>query len=163
MSISDRILLMNKGCLQQYSTPQEMYRFPANLFVAGFLGNPPINLLNCTLENGRIHVNGAPEWNFADISPVAAQPIDKQAVLGIRPEDLTIVSEDGHLQAEVTAIQTLGKEVYLRLQHQDIHLTACLNWDHDYRIGDQLRLVVKKAYLFPADDAPAQGGAAHES
>lgn len=163
MSISDRILLMNKGCLQQYSTPQEMYRFPANLFVAGFLGNPPINLLNCTLENGRIHVNGAPEWNFADISPVAAQPIDKQAVLGIRPEDLTIVSEDGHLQAEVTAIQTLGKEVYLRLQHQDIHLTACLNWDHDYRIGDQLRLVVKKAYLFPTDDAPAQGGAAHES
>ena len=51
MSISDRILLMKNGVLQQYSTPQEMYRNPANLFVASFLGNPPINKLDCTIDN----------------------------------------------------------------------------------------------------------------
>ena len=180
MSISDRILLMNKGCLQQYSTPQEMYRFPANLFVAGFLGNPPINLLPCTWTNNTIQVKGTQGWDFSGISPVIAQETGKDiiaqetgkdiiaqetgkdAILGIRPEDLVIVPERGQIQAQITAIQTLGKEVYLRLQHQDIHLTACLNWDHDYQISDHLHLNVKKAYLFPASEQTPEGGVPDE-
>lgn len=162
MSISDRILLMNKGCLQQYSTPQEMYRLPANLFVAGFLGNPPINLLPCTWTNNVIRVDGTQGWDFSRVSPVITQDVGKDAILGIRPEDLVIVSEKGQIQAQISAIQTLGKEVYLRLQHQNIHLTACLNWDHDYQISDQLHLNAKKAYLFPASVQTSEGGVADE-
>lgn len=162
MSISDRILLMNKGCLQQYSTPQEMYRLPANLFVAGFLGNPPINLLPCTRTDNVIRVDGTQGWDFSGVSPVITQDVGKNAILGIRPEDLVIVSEKGQIQAQISAIQTLGKEVYLRLQHQNIHLTACLNWDHDYQISDQLHLNVKKAYLFPASSQTSEGGVADE-
>lgn len=162
MSISDRILLMNKGCLQQYSTPQEMYRLPANLFVAGFLGNPPINLLPCTRTDNVIRVDGTQGWDFSGVSPVITQDVGKNAILGIRPEDLVIVSEKGQIQAQIFAIQTLGKEVYLRLQHQNIHLTACLSWDHDYQISDQLHLNVKKAYLFPASSQTSEGGVADE-
>lgn len=162
MSISDRILLMNKGCLQQYSTPQEMYRLPANLFVAGFLGNPPINLLPCTRTDNVIRVDGTQGWDFSGVSPVITQDVGKNAILGIRPEDLVIVSEKGQIQAQISAIQPLGKEVYLRLQHQNIHLTACLNWDHDYQISDQLHLNVKKAYLFPASSQTSEGGVADE-
>lgn len=162
MSISDRILLMNKGCLQQYSTPQEMYRLPANLFVAGFLGNPPINLLPCTRTDNVIRVYGTQGWDFSGVSPVITQNVGKNAILGIRPEDLVIVSEKGQIQAQISAIQTLGKEVYLRLQHQNIHLTACLNWDHDYQISDQLHLNVKKAYLFPASSQTSEGGVVDE-
>lgn len=162
MSISDRILLMNKGCLQQYSTPQEMYRLPANLFVAGFLGNPPINLLPCTRTDNVIRVDGTQGWDFSGVSPVITQDVGKNTILGIRPEDLVIVSEKGQIQAQISAIQTLGKEVYLRLQHQNIHLTACLNWDHDYQISDQLHLNVKKAYLFPASAQISEGGVADE-
>lgn len=162
MSISDRILLMNKGCLQQYSTPQEMYRLPANLFVAGFLGNPPINLLPCTRTDNVIRVDGTQGWDFSGVSPVITQDVGKNAILGIRPEDLVIVSEKGQIQAQISAIQTLGKEVYLRLQHQNIHLTACLNWNHDYQISDQLHLNVKKAYLFPASSQTSEGGVADE-
>lgn len=162
MSISDRILLMKKGVLQQYSTPQEMYRSPANLFVASFLGNPPINKLDCCVENGIITVPGAEMYNLDQLSPVCCEETEKEAVLGVRPEDILVVAEDEHLTAKVVALQTLGKEVYLKLQHGDYILTACLNWDHDYKIGDDLKVRFKKSYLFPASQKEAlsadQGG-----
>ena len=156
MSISDRILLMKNGVLQQYSTPQEMYRNPANLFVASFLGNPPINKLDCLVNNGKITVPGTGGWNLDTIAPVMCGESEQEAVLGIRPEDLLVVEADEHLTAEIVALQTLGKEVYLKLQHGEHILTACLSWDHDYQIGDILKLKIRKCYLFPASQ---KGGA----
>ena len=156
MSISDRILLMKNGVLQQYSTPQDMYRNPANLFVARFLGNPPINKLDCLVNNGKITVPGTGGWNLDTIAPVMCGESEQEAVLGIRPEDLLVVEADEHLTAEIVALQTLGKEVYLKLQHGEHILTACLSWDHDYQIGDILKLKIRKCYLFPASQ---KGGA----
>ncbi len=151
MSISDRILLMNRGELQQYDTPQNMYRFPANRFVAGFLGNPPINFLPCRWENGTVFVDGAREWKLDSLKPVLCGMEGERGVLGVRPEDLFVVSENGQLSAEITAVQTLGKEVYLKLLSGSVSVTACVSWDHDYRVGDRLSLRAKKAYLFPED------------
>lgn len=56
MSISDRILLLKEGVMQQYSTPKDMYTHPANRFTAGFLGNPPINFLTCRMVGGKLMV-----------------------------------------------------------------------------------------------------------
>ena len=151
MSISDRILLMKNGVLQQYSTPQEMYRTPANLFVASFLGNPPINKLPCTLRDGVITLPGINGWKPDALEPVFCGEVQEQAVLGVRPEDILVVTEGEHLTAQVAAIQTLGKEVYLRLLHGEHTLTACLSWDHDYSIGDTLKLKLRKCYLFPSE------------
>lgn len=158
MSISDRILLMRAGELQQYSTPQEMYRQPANHFVAGFLGNPPINFLPCVCEGDCVMVPGIPEWNIFDVC-VCGETISGAAVLGIRPEDLTI-APDGPIQATVTTMQTLGKEVYLKLEAGGYELTACLSWDHDFRVGETLRFEARKLYLF----SPECGeGGSHEA
>lgn len=151
MSISDRILLMKNGVLQQYSTPQEMYRTPANLFVASFLGNPPINKLPCTVENGRLSIPGTEGWQLEQLHPVCCGDVKEQAVLGVRPEDILVVTEGEHLTAQIAALQTLGKEVYLRLRHGEHTLTACLSWDHDYSIGDTLKLKLRKCYLFAAE------------
>jgi len=150
MSISDRILLMKNGFLQQYSTPQDMYRNPANLFVARFLGNPPINCLDCQVENGKITVPGTVGWNLDAVAPTVCGEAGKESVLGIRPEDLLVVEAGEHLTAQITAMQTLGKEVYLKLQHGAHIMTACLSWDHDYQIGDTLKLKIRKCHLFPA-------------
>ena len=160
MSISDRILLMKNGVLQQYSTPQEMYRNPANLFVASFLGNPPINKLDCTLEGSLISVSGAGSWAMDALAPICCGEAESEAVLGVRPEDILVVTEGEHLTATVSAMQTLGKEVYLKLQYGSHVLTACLNWDHDYRIGDELKLKFRRCYLFPASrkGSAVQGG-----
>ena len=159
MSISDRILLMKNGVLQQYSTPQEMYRNPANLFVASFLGNPPINKLDCTIDNETVTAAGT-QWALDALKPVVCGELEQDAVLGIRPEDITVVTADEYMTATISAMQTLGKEVYLKLQCNEHILTACLNWDHDYSIGDTLKLKFKKCYLFPASqkDPSSQGG-----
>ena len=133
-----------------------MYRNPANLFVASFLGNPPINKLDCLVNNGKITVPGTGGWNLDTIAPVMCGESEQEAVLGIRPEDLLVVEADEHLTAEIVALQTLGKEVYLKLQHGEHILTACLSWDHDYQIGDILKLKIRKCYLFPASQ---KGGA----
>lgn len=151
MSISDRILLMNRGELQQYDTPQNMYRFPANQFVAGFLGNPPINFIPCRKENERLVVPENRDWNFEGLEMICCGSCKEQGILGIRPEDILVTQEDGQMSGEVVAIQTLGKEVYLKLLKGGISLTACLSWDHDYKLGDHLNLKAKKAYLFPEE------------
>ena len=151
MSISDRILLMNRGELQQYDTPQNMYRFPANQFVAGFLGNPPINFIPCRKENERLVVPENRDWNFEELEMICCGSCKEQGILGIRPEDILVTQEGGQMSGEVVAIQTLGKEVYLKLLKGGISLTACLSWDHDYKLGDHLNLKAKKAYLFPEE------------
>ena len=151
MSISDRILLMNRGELQQYDTPQNMYRFPANQFVAGFLGNPPINFIPCRKENERLVVPENRDWNFEGLEMICCGSCKDQGILGIRPEDILVTQEGGQMSGEVVAIQTLGKEVYLKLLKGGISLTACLSWDHDYKLGDHLNLKAKKAYLFPEE------------
>ena len=115
MSISDRILLMKNGVLQQYSTPQVMYRNPANLFVASFLGNPPINKLDCTIDNETVTAAGT-QWALDALKPVVCGELEQDAVLGIRPEDITVVTADEYMTATISAMQTLGKEVYLKLQ-----------------------------------------------
>ncbi len=151
MSISDRILLMDQGELQQYASPQEMYKSPANLFVAGFLGNPPINLLPCVWSDGTACVAEAADWELSGLTPVTSSPIGGKAILGIRPEDLYVVPNGGQIKGRVKSIQTLGKEVYLKLAGPH-PITACLNWDHQYQVGETLGLNIKQSYLFPADE-----------
>lgn len=72
--------------------------------------------------------------------------------MGIRPEDFSVVSDCGQIHTKIAAIQTLGKEVYLRCQSKDAPFIVCLRWDKDYQIGDLLELNVNRGYLFLADD-----------
>ena len=163
MSISDRILLMNHGIVQQYSSPQEMYRSPKNVFVAGFLGNPPMNFIPCRYRNGTVFLPDSCRWDLSSVALTVSQEVCGDALLGIRPEDFEVVSEKEQLCASVTSVQTLGKELYLKLSSDDFRFTACLNWDHNYQVGDNVRLHIKKAYLFPATAQPSEQGGSHES
>lgn len=163
MSISDRILLMNRGVVQQYSSPQEMYRCPKNVFVAGFLGNPPMNFFPCRYREGVVSLPDSCGWNLSSAALTVSQEVCGDALLGIRPEDFEVVSEKEQLCASVTSVQTLGKELYLKLSSGELRFTACLNWDHNYQPGDNVRLRIKKAYLFPATAQPSEQGGSHES
>lgn len=82
MTLGDRLVLMNHGVVQQVDTPLEVYRRPANQFVATFVGSPAMNLVNGRIENGQFQ---APELNAT--WSVGEAP-DGPAVLGVRPEDL---------------------------------------------------------------------------
>ncbi len=152
MSISDRILLLNKGVNQQYSSTMDMYMKPSNKFVAGFLGNPPMNFLSGYYEEK------TKQLYLHEGNKKIPLPIDKlnkredisfgNVIIGIRPEDLCIVKDSGDLMGEIKGIQTLGKEVYIKVDICGTYVTACVSWDKDYCINDKILLGIKKIHIF---------------
>jgi len=117
MTMGDRVAVMRKGELQQAAEPQELYDHPVNLFVAGFIGSPAMNLLEATLQrsNGALKVvTGSQEIALGD-ETLAQRPAlrgyeGREVVLGIRPEDL----EDRQLAGETAHGGTLAGKVTLR-------------------------------------------------
>jgi sn-glycerol 3-phosphate transport system ATP-binding protein len=104
MTLGDRIVVMSAGRVQQIGRPQEVYRRPANLFVAGFIGSPPMNLVRATVSRGRIQAG--------DLSIAANGAADGDVALGLRPQDLRIAaSDDPSLDFAVDVVEPLGDEV----------------------------------------------------
>jgi ABC-type sugar transport system ATPase subunit len=104
MSLATRIAILNAGELQQIGTPDEVYDHPANLFVAEFIGSPPMNLLEVTRDGDALVAAGG--WRISD---TATDRPDGEITVGLRPEGIAIGAE-GH-PAEVVAVEPLGSEV----------------------------------------------------
>ena len=108
MTMADRIVVMHDGIVEQTGSPLELYDRPANLFVAGFIGSPAMNLLK-----GRIRVNGTAsfETNAGVVLPLAGAPAGadgRPAIYGIRPEHFSL--GEGGVAAEVSVIEPTGSE-----------------------------------------------------
>ena len=98
-----------------------------------------------------LYVVCAGDFTYAPGYELNRTSFDSYLMEVILEGQVQITTEGEHLTAQVAAIQTLGKEVYLRLHHGEHTLTACLSWDHDYSIGDTLKLKLRKCYLFPSE------------
>jgi multiple sugar transport system ATP-binding protein len=102
MTLADRIAIMEKGAIQQLGTPDEVYNHPNNIFVASFIGSPPMNLIKGSIENGTFsgpdtRIEGVGHGNRGDV------------VLGVRPEDMEITgSKDGHLLSKLYSLEPTG-------------------------------------------------------
>jgi len=109
MSLADRIVVMNNGHIMQIGTPHEIYRTPANTFVASFIGSPPMNLLDCRADGRRILVTHGGETSAMDLG--LAVP-DRAHTLGIRPEHIHLHTEPipDSLPAALYVTQMLGSE-----------------------------------------------------
>ena len=103
MSISDLIVVMKLGVVQQIGKPQEVYDDPTNLFVAKFLGTPPINVLEGTVKNGKLTIGGE---TVLDVNGVA----DQDVYVGIRPEGFEL-AEDGVLACKLSNVEVMGRDV----------------------------------------------------
>ena len=99
MTLADRIVVLNAGEVEQIGTPEEVYETPASTFVAGFIGAPPMNLLEAVVEGGVAQIDG-------EGIPVASRH-SGPAILGIRPERVVIDPEGPH-QLAVDAVEELG-------------------------------------------------------
>lgn len=111
MSISDFIVVMKLGVVQQVGKPQDVYDDPANLFVAKFLGTPPINVFNGQVANGKLCLGGAP---VLDVPGVADQPV----TVGIRPEGF-ILDDNGPLALNLSNVEVMGRDVSIVSTHPD--------------------------------------------
>ena len=125
MTLGTRIVVLKDGVIMQVDSPQKLYNEPNNLFVAGFIGSPQMNFIDCTIEKGKegYGVNFAgkliplPQGKFPD--KLMAEYAGKTVVLGVRPEDfhtesaLLEMSEDSTVEAEVEIAQIMGAEIYI--------------------------------------------------
>ncbi|WDQ98257.1 sn-glycerol-3-phosphate ABC transporter ATP-binding protein UgpC [Devosia sp. J2-20] len=117
MTLADRIVIMNEGNIEQVGSPMELFRNPANVFVAAFLGSPPMNLIKATIvEAGDKPVAevGGQKITLAPL-PDLADSVGREVVLGIRPEYVTIVDDNapGILRIAVELVETLGSEALI--------------------------------------------------
>jgi len=116
MSLANRIAVLNAGELQQIGTPDEVYDRPANVFVAEFIGSPPMNLLDASRDGDALVVAGG--WRIP--APGAATARNGTVRVGLRPEGITI-DPDGQA-AEVVAVEPFGSEVIIDVRVEDQHL-----------------------------------------
>ena len=115
MSISDLIVVMETGVLQQIAKPQEVYEDPINLFVAKFLGTPPINIFNGEVKGSVLYIGRDPvlkvepdrEWKEDEKDGVALT--DGPVMVGVRPEGFIPVP-DGTLRCSLTAVEVMGRD-----------------------------------------------------
>jgi len=111
MSLSDRILVLNQGRIEQIGTPQEIYHRPATRFVSEFIGTPPMNVIDCAVSNGGRSLTLADSDVTIPVDPAMAAALPDQVAVGIRPEDVIVAPQAGEaagLPGNVVWIERLG-------------------------------------------------------
>jgi multiple sugar transport system ATP-binding protein len=163
MSMADRIAIMNFGVLQQVGTPYEIFNRPVNQFVAGFVGDPPMNFIDCDLEvsgekwqlvNESFRISLSPDLidrykkNNGDPS---SKP--KEVVMGVRPENFIVSDKkcgEESFPADVYVTEPLGEEMIVDIEISKNKLKLKTSVDNDIKAGDKIWLDVmkKKMHLF---------------
>src|SRR3954467_4288676 len=110
MTMGDRVAVMNFGVLQQVDTPLKLYDKPVNLFVAGFIGSPAMNLLRAKAAEGQARIGSY----LVPVDPTASQKMQGNITVGVRPESWRIVSaNEGGLPITVTVVEELGADGFV--------------------------------------------------
>ena len=139
MTMADKIVVMQGGRIEQMGTPLEVYDKPANLFVAGFIGSPAMNMLDAVVR----HIDGAVVAEVAGAHVPLDQPglaDGQEIVLGVRPEHL-VPGETG-LSGQIVVVEPTGAETYLFVRLGAKEVTAVLRERRDVRPGQDIRLGV---------------------
>ncbi|MDR9380269.1 MAG: ABC transporter ATP-binding protein [Natronomonas sp.] len=170
MTMSDKVAVLDKGRIQQLAAPQELYRNPANQFVADFIGTPSMNFLDVEARHADDAVRLTNE--VFDISVptdtatgVAIRDVTTdrgKSTLGIRPQDL-VVSErgasEGYLagQIEVVLIETAGDKLILHLEEGDIRVISVVNEQMSVEYGDKVNVTIdpERLHLFDPETGDA--------
>ena len=161
MTMGDRICVMDKGVIQQFDTPQELYDNPCNLFVAGFIGSPQMNFVDAVVEkadNGYALKFGETSLKIA--KDELADYVGKTVVVGIRPEDLSFdkeVLQDGNtINANVDLDEMMGSETLLYLAYGDDKLIAKVPSPCPAHTGDDIEMIVNLERLHVFDKETEQ-------
>lgn len=155
MALADRIVIMSAGRIMQAGTPLEIYRRPANTFVASFIGNPPMNLLPCRISDANtMQVADAYRVNTANYS-LASTRRDETLMLGVRPEHIRIETsptEEG-IEGSVYVIQTLGGESLVVVRVGEHLVSVRIFGDEVPELPTQVWLVpdYEHAFFYGAD------------
>ena len=144
MSISDMIVVMKAGVVQQIGKPQDVYDDPANLFVAKFLGTPPINVFDGRVKEGRLYVGADEVMTLRNVP-------DQAVTVGIRPEGF-LPDENGPLKCKPVNVEVMGRDVSIVSTHDasmNPLVRSIVNADHKIDVSTEFfRFSVKPHKLF---------------
>lgn len=158
MTLAGKIVVMNKGLIQQQGTPLEIYRKPANVFVAGFIGSPTMNFLNGKLikKGDDYYFNGGgieifiPLYSFPD----AEKYLNMEIILGIRPEDILIekIEPKYKIDGNVEVIELLGHRENIYIKAGEYRILAVVEAFSNYSPGAQISFSInyKNLHIFDA-------------
>ena len=146
MSISDLIVVMKDGVVQQVDLPQKVYDDPVNLFVAKFLGTPPINVFEGKVTDGKLYLGDEAVLDVAGVS-------DQEVYAAIRPEGFEL-EETGSLTCNLTAVEVMGRDISVVCTHEkceNVAIRAIIDSDNVVNTAKKtvkFSLKPHKVYLF---------------
>ncbi len=175
MTMGTRIVVMKSGLIQQVDTPQNLYLYPCNLFVAGFIGSPQMNFIEAKLlkegndffvEYGTEDTKTRAGVKFKIKLPAEKNKdnrleeyVGKEVIMGIRPEnvhnepELIEANKDGIVEANVEVTELMGAETYLYMDSEEQKITARVAPTNTAKPGDKIQIAFepKKIHLFDKD------------
>ena len=160
MTMADRIMVMNDSRISQIGEPLDVFHNPANLFVAGFIGTPPMNFFPCTFKSENGHQAIWNDYFSIGVSENLAKQIaqksqDSHLVLGVRPQDMQMVSSrgaDGSFEAEIYAVEPLGTETIVDLKLGDEVYKFVGPATFISRIGQKIHIQINTAKMHVFDE-----------
>ncbi|MDQ3379871.1 MAG: ABC transporter ATP-binding protein [Actinomycetota bacterium] len=156
LTIGSRVAVLQEGILQQVGPPDEIYRRPANRFVARFIGSPAMNLLPAVLDDGALRAGP-----FAFERPPAVEGLDSRRLqLGIRPEHVDVATDGTGAPAQVEIVEAAGNETFVYLTAGDERLVARVAPELRLEVGATVRISAspQRLYLFDAETGTALHG-----
>ena len=159
MAMADRIAVMNHGVIEQLGTPSEIYNKPATMYVADFIGSPPMNLLALPngLEPGQTKITLPGDGCGTLCCPASTQGVRADnLVLGVRPEHL-LPEQNGPLPGEISAVEYMGTTQILIIQTPYGQARSRVRGTHSFGEGQSVRLnfAARRASLFDKSDGKA--------
>lgn len=158
MSMADRVAIMSGGVLQQVGTPEEIYSNPRNIFVAGFIGSPPMNFIDCTFierEEGAFLEASTFTLPIPDTvrDAIKERATGPELVLGVRPEDIKLYRKQtpsANISGQVYVVEPLGSELIYDLKIEDSLVKAKAPSDFKVEMGEKIWLSfsIEKIHIF---------------
>ncbi|PMQ01123.1 MAG: glycerol-3-phosphate ABC transporter ATP-binding protein [Dictyoglomus sp. NZ13-RE01] len=164
MTMGDRIVVMKDGVVQQVDDPLTVYEKPNNVFVAGFIGSPPMNFIDAELDSNAKFLNlgsiklGIPQDMQSFVADKAKSYLGKKVILGVRPEhiyDVNLIKTEDIILEDVAemrieVLEPMGTEVYLYLVEGPVSVVARVGSETKARMGERVRVMfdLRKMHLF---------------
>ena len=135
MTLADRVVVMDKGVIQQIGTPKQIYEKPINTFVASFIGNPPMNLIKGKIKDGSFLSKNIKIKNF--------KYINNEYILGFRAEDATINNSNvGNITGPIFSIELLGDSVMVTVKIENCFISVKMNNTYEASIGNEVNISI---------------------
>ena len=157
MTLGERIVVMNKGEIQQVDSPTNLYYQPDNLFVAGFIGTPPMNIIEGTIEKCNNNICFIDKGNLLKIefplTHILYHYLDKKVFFGIKPENILLNTTNNNGQfsehsTKVLFIELLGHEMYTFVKFGNDQIVLRLKSTESLKKGDSINLYFDNSKMF---------------